>query len=73
MIYNREKMLHNISKNLGREANTTTTPTRKWKHAPQWEVYRGYTQKQLVDILAEQCSKIHTDFIQTSEEYLPKR
>lgn len=71
VIYNREKMLKNISKNLGRDMSDDALARPKWKHEPQWKVFSGYTQNQLVEVLKEQCSKIYTDFIETSGGELP--
>lgn len=59
-IQNKDSFLNQVAKNLGRERRTETVSRPIWKHQPQYEVFKGYSQDQLVDILKEQCTKIHT-------------
>lgn len=56
---NRDTFLANIASRLGR-APLTEKPTRQWHHTPQLEVLRDKTPDELVQILIEQCSNIHT-------------
>ncbi|KGR75713.1 LutC/YkgG family protein [Ureibacillus sinduriensis] len=59
-IQNKDSFLNQLAKNLGRERRTEKVSRPTWKHQPQYEVFKGATQDQLVDILKEQCKKIHT-------------
>ena len=58
-ITNRDTFLTNIANRLGR-APLTEKPARQWQHMPQLEVLRDKTSDELVQILIEQCSNIHT-------------
>ncbi|MFC7686717.1 lactate utilization protein C [Ureibacillus sp. GCM10028918] len=59
-IQNKESFLNQVAKNLGRERRTEPVTRPIWKHQPQHEVFKGFSQDQLVDILKEQCTRIHT-------------
>ena len=59
-IQNKESFLNQVAKSLGRERRTEPVTRPIWKHQPQYEVFKGFSQNQLVDILKEQCTKIHT-------------
>ncbi len=71
-IQNRERFLDNVAKNLGRPRLTEGVERPQWSLNPQWEVYKGYTKDQLVDVLEKQCVKIHTTFKRTDKEGLPE-
>ena len=58
-IVNRDPFLTNIASRLGR-APLTEKPARQWKHMPQLDVLKDRTLDELVQILIEQCSNIHT-------------
>ncbi|MBP3952225.1 LutC/YkgG family protein [Bacillus suaedae] len=60
-IQNKERFLNQIAKNLGRERRTSTVIRPNWKHRPQHDVFKGYSQEQLVEVLIKQCSNIHTE------------
>lgn len=68
-IYNKDKFLSNIAKNLNR-----TTPEKierpEWQFRPQDKTLMGLSQDELVDILRQQCAFIHTDFVQTTTDAL---
>lgn len=64
-IQNRESFLNNLVENLGRSRRTEGVERPEWSVSPQWEVYQGYSQDKLVDVLEEQCKVIHTDFRRT--------
>ncbi|MFG6114740.1 lactate utilization protein C [Halobacillus sp. MO56] len=64
-IQNRESFLNNLAENLGRSRRTEGVERPEWSVSPQWEVYQGYSQDQLVDVLKKQCEVIHTDFRKT--------
>ena len=71
-IQNRERFLDNIAKNLGRPRLTEEVKRPKWSLSPQWDVYRGYSQEQLVEVLEKQCESIHTNFKRTDLDGLSK-
>ncbi|MFC0472736.1 lactate utilization protein C [Halalkalibacter kiskunsagensis] len=59
-IQNKERFLNQVAKSLGRERKSTPVVKPIWKHQPQHEVFKGFSQDQLVDVLKEQCTNIHT-------------
>ena len=58
-ITNRDAFLTNIAGRLDR-APLTEKPSMQWQHMPQLDVLKDKTQDELVQILIEQCSNIHT-------------
>lgn len=58
-LTNRDPFLTNIASRLGR-APLTEKPARQWQHMPQLGVLKDKTLDELVQILIEQCSNIHT-------------
>ena len=70
-IDNRNNFLNNLARNLGRSRRTKDVERPKWSLSPQWDVYKDYTQDELVDVLAEQCKVIHTNFKRTTFAKLP--
>ncbi|WP_088102605.1 LutC/YkgG family protein [Halalkalibacter urbisdiaboli] len=70
-VQNKEKFLNQIAKSLGRKRRKTGVERPVWKKQPQYEVFKGETQEQLVERLKEQCKRIHTRFEQTTLENLP--
>ena len=58
-ITNRDSFLTNIARRLGRAA-LTEKPSMQWQHLPQLDVLKDKTSDELVQILIEQCSNIHT-------------
>ncbi|RFU63483.1 LutC/YkgG family protein [Peribacillus glennii] len=64
-IQNRESFLDNIARQLGRE-RVTHIKRPEWKFQPQHEVLKGATQEELVLILKNHCTRIHTEFYQTT-------
>ncbi|MFJ7932915.1 lactate utilization protein C [Sporosarcina sp. NPDC096371] len=71
-IQNRDPFLDKLANRLGRPRLTEGVERPKWGFNPQWGVYAGYTQDQLVDVLEKQCEKIHTDFKRTNKTGLSK-
>lgn len=61
-IQNREIFLDNLASNLGRPRRTTGVQRPTWSLSPQWDVYKGYSQDELVTVLEKQCKAIHTKF-----------
>lgn len=64
-IDNRNHFLNNIARNLGRSRRTENVVRPKWRLNPQWDMYKDYTQDELVEVLEEQCKVIHTTFKRT--------
>ncbi|MBT2688509.1 lactate utilization protein C [Bacillus sp. ISL-47] len=63
-VFNRNSFLDNLAKNLGRErSHQVEKPA--WNHNPQWEVLKGASQDELVEVLKKQCLLIHTDVHET--------
>lgn len=58
-LTNRHTFLTNIASRLGR-APLTEKPARQWQHMPQLGVLKDKTLDELVQILIDQCSNIHT-------------
>lgn len=65
-ITNREVFLKNLAGNLGREVRNTLMEKPKWEFQPQYQVLKKCTTDQLLNVLKEQCSKIHTELIISS-------
>ncbi|MCC5801023.1 LutC/YkgG family protein [Rossellomorea vietnamensis] len=63
-IENRDSFLNNLAGHMGRERKSHVDKP-QWNHNPQWEVYKDYSQDQLVDVLKKQCQLIHTDVHET--------
>lgn len=70
-LQNRESFLNNIAKKLGRERRTSRVERPSYQKQPQWDIMADYTTDQLVDVLKEQCSAIHTDVKETNIDGLP--
>lgn len=71
-IHHKERFLNQIAKSLGRERIKTPVERPVWKQQPQKEVYKGFSQDQLVDILKKQCENIHTQVVEVErKESLP--
>ncbi|MCP8617582.1 LutC/YkgG family protein [Salirhabdus salicampi] len=64
-IQNKDEFLDDIASTLGRERKRKVEKP-KWSYRPQWNVYDGYSQDQLVQVLKEQCTKIHTNVEETT-------
>ncbi|NQD65038.1 lactate utilization protein C [Bacillus haikouensis] len=63
-IHNRSSFLNNLAGNFGRERRTQVVKP-VWKHNPQWDVHKGFSQDELVEVLKKQCFLIHTEVRQT--------
>jgi len=70
-IQNRERFLDNLAETLGRPRRTEGVVRPEWSVYPQYEVYKGMDQDQLVDVLKKQCEVIHTNFKRTNKIGLP--
>ncbi|KOP83954.1 lactate utilization protein C [Cytobacillus solani] len=71
MIQNRDEFLNQIADRLGRKRISSTIVRPQWKYRPQKEVLKNATQDELLDVLKEQCKKIHTSFCITALKNLP--
>lgn len=72
MIQNREKFLNQVATRLERPRFTDPVKKPKWKFQPQYEVFRDASQDELLEVLTEQCKKIHTNLYTTKLEDLSK-
>ncbi|WP_042346908.1 LutC/YkgG family protein [Bacillus massiliigorillae] len=70
-IQNREIFLEKIANRLGREPRLSGVKRPIYKYQPQLEVMKDASQDELVVVLKEICSRIHTDFYATSLQNLP--
>ena len=71
-IQNRESFLNNLAENLERTRRTEGVVKPFWSVYPQYQLYQGATQDELVDVLEKQCKVIHTNFKRTNQVDLPK-
>jgi len=71
-IQNREVFLAKVAKSLGRTSVLQQVKPPTYQYQPQHKVYEGATVDELVGILKEHCTKIHTDYYQTSTANLPE-
>lgn len=71
-IHNRESFLNNLAGRLNRSRRTDGVVRPTWSVYPQYEVLKEADRDELVDVLEEQCAAIHTEFIQTDQQNLPK-
>ncbi|MGM0922944.1 MAG: LutC/YkgG family protein [Bacillota bacterium] len=68
-IYHRDSILDKVAEKLGRQRKTNVTkPT--WTTTPQFDVLKGASQDELVEVLKKHCKIIHTQFIETDLEGL---
>ncbi|MRG85752.1 LutC/YkgG family protein [Salinibacillus xinjiangensis] len=71
-IQNRDSFLDNLAANLGRNRRTEGVKRPKWSVQPQYEVFTGLSQDELVEKLEEHCKVIHTEFKRTDRDGLHK-
>jgi L-lactate dehydrogenase complex protein LldG len=69
-IQNKDRFLNQVAKSLGRERKSTSVVRPQWKHQPQYKVFKGFSQEQLIEILKEQCTKIHTQVEEVTTDSL---
>jgi len=70
-IQNRDSFLNQIASQLGRPRISKPVQRPNWKFRPQDEVLIGATQDELLEVLTEQCKKIHTSIYTTNLKELP--
>ncbi|WP_212934725.1 LutC/YkgG family protein [Bacillus hominis] len=68
-IQNRDEFLLQLSEKLGRKRPEAVEKP-KWSVSPQWTVFEGLTQDELVLKLIEHCEVIHTEVKRTTKENL---
>lgn len=71
-VQNREAFLDQIAGSLGRARLSTGVKVPVWKNRPQDRVLKGATTDELVEVLKNQCLKIHTSLVITDLENLPE-
>ncbi|MCG6170506.1 lactate utilization protein C [Anoxybacillus sp. LAT_35] len=64
-----EAFLQRIASRLGRDVRTSVERP-QWRHAPQQTVFQGYSQNELLDVLKQQCTRIHTTLVETNSDEL---
>jgi L-lactate dehydrogenase complex protein LldG len=65
-IQNRDLFLNQIAQSLGRERIKSPIEVPEWKFHPQDVVLKDASQDELVDVLKEQCQRIHTSLYETN-------
>ncbi|ETI67054.1 LutC/YkgG family protein [Neobacillus vireti] len=70
-IENRDPFLNKIASQLGRPRISSPVDRPNWKFRPQDDVLKDATQDELLDVLKEQCKKIHTDLYAVDVKDLP--
>ena len=69
-IQNRDLFLNHIAGRLARPRISTPIERPKWKFQPQHEVLKNASQDELLEVLKEQCKKIHTSLYITDSNEL---
>lgn len=59
-IQNKDRFLNNIANRLGRERKTSDVVMPEWNKHPQYEVFKGFSQDELMEQFILQCKNIHT-------------
>lgn len=70
-IQNRDKFLNQIASRLNRPRISSPVERPSWKFQPQFEVLKDASQDELLEVLKEQCKKIHTNLYTTDSKELP--
>lgn len=70
-IQNRDVFLNQIAYRLGRERISSPLERPKWNNRPQENVLKNASQDELLDVLKEQCKRIHTSICITELKNLP--
>jgi len=69
-IQNREAFLNQIAGRLGRSRISKPVERPSWNFRPQDEVLKDATQDELLEVLKEQCKRIHTTIYTTDSSEL---
>lgn len=70
-IQNRDVFLNQIAYRLGRERISSPLERPKWNNRPQENIFKNASQDELLDVLKEQCKRIHTSICITELKNLP--
>ena len=70
-IQNRDVFLNQIAYRLGRERISSLLERPKWNNRPQENIFKNASQDELLDVLKEQCKRIHTSICITELKNLP--
>lgn len=68
-IQNRDAFLGKLANRLGRDRRTQVEKP-IWSNRPQFDVFNGLSQDELVEKLTEHCKKIHTNVVETTIDHL---
>jgi L-lactate dehydrogenase complex protein LldG len=69
-IQNRDKFLNQVANRLGRPRISSSIERPNWKFRPQDKVLKDASKDELLDILKDQCKKIHTRLYMTDRKNL---
>jgi L-lactate dehydrogenase complex protein LldG len=69
-IQNRDKFLNQIASRLERPRISSPVKRPNWKFQPQYEVLKDADQDEMLEVLKEQCKKIHTNLYVTNSKNL---
>jgi L-lactate dehydrogenase complex protein LldG len=69
-IHNRDQFLNKIANQFKRPRITTPVERPIWNYRPQDEVLKNASSDELLEVLREQCKKIHTSLYITNREHL---
>lgn len=72
VVQNKDAFLDNLATNLGRPRRKKGVERPVWSYNPQQDVFREFTQDELIHVLEEQCDFIHTTFKKTDSVGLEK-
>lgn len=64
------QFLATLASRLQRDVNTTKKPVRNWQHRPQEQHYTPMNNAELLVAFKEQCTRIHTEVVETTREDL---
>lgn len=70
-IHNKDAFLNEIAEKLGRERKAEVSRT-AWKHQPQWEVYKTYSQEDLMAAFRKNGQAKQADVVETDKSMLPE-
>lgn len=68
-IQNKDTFLNEIADKLGRKRKAEVSLP-KWKHQPQWEVYKNYSQEDLMAIFQESSKAKEVHVVETKKSIL---
>ncbi|MDQ0254267.1 L-lactate dehydrogenase complex protein LldG [Evansella vedderi] len=69
-VQNKDKFLNKIAKRLGRERRNSGVKLPEWAKLPQYEVFKDFSQDELMEQFINHCKNIHTSVKVTKKESL---